>query len=312
MAGKDYGLVDKNSNFPLSGTHLDTITVKIAPAGTLYSNEFGEVSHSRFGHAWVEFQGESIGWGTGESKEVGGADNITFKDSVAYDKQKVTSITYPLYTDQVIKNIENYLADIINGFFDGEFGSFSKDYHLIDNNCIKFVNSILAITRESDDSDNVDAIPDLMGISPDLIIESFECQVQAFKEMKPAAPFDFIGDDIIYFAENNVLIFEADEAFSGQNEGALELFALWRDTTKENLTDNIGMYVLDEFTLPEMSVIYIENDSVDTSGNGFINWSGEYTIQTENLYFEADKMVALFNSTIDVVGVNNNFDDLVL
>ncbi|MDX7989243.1 hypothetical protein FE392_18335 [Xenorhabdus sp. 12] len=314
MIGKDYGLIDKNINAHLSGTHLETITVKIAPAGTIYTNEAGEISHSKFGHAWVEFQGESIGWGTGETKEIGGADNITFKDSAGYDKFQVTSITYPLYTEQVIKNIENYLSDVINGVFDGEFGSFPKDYHLLKNNCIKFVNSILSITREGG---NADAIPDLIGISPNMIIDNMDCSVQIFKEIDSAFPFDFTGSGIINLAENNVISFEQYGKseqygeFFDQREGGLGSLNLQDDVVKENMANDNELYALSESALSAMSILYEENEIIDINNHFIMNWSGG-SMQIANTDFGIDEMIKPLNATIDIVGVNTTFDTVIL
>ncbi|PHM36286.1 hypothetical protein Xmau_04295 [Xenorhabdus mauleonii] len=321
MIGKDYGLIDKNINAPLSGTHLDTITIKIAPAGTIYTNEAGEISHSKFGHAWVEFQGESIGWGTGETKEIGGADNITFKDSAGYDQFQVTSITYPLYTEQVIKNIENYLSDVINGVFDGEFGSFPKDYHLLKNNCIKFVNSILAITREGG---NVDAIPDLIGISPNMIIDNMECSVQVFKEIDSGFPFDLTGADIINLAENSVISFEKYGGFAqhrefeqyeevfDQGEDFLEPLNLQGDAIKENVTNNNELSALSEAALSAISILYEENEITSINNHLSINGNDGNTMEIASTDVVTDEIIHPLNVTIDIVGVNNSFNDMIL
>ncbi|WP_340614114.1 hypothetical protein [Xenorhabdus thailandensis] len=84
MRGKSPGTYFNKADADLLPYH-GGITIKIAPSGTKYTNEAGKVSESRFGHAWVEFQGESIGWGLGDDKSVGGVDNLTFRDSMAYD-----------------------------------------------------------------------------------------------------------------------------------------------------------------------------------------------------------------------------------
>ncbi|WP_426576497.1 hypothetical protein ACP179_18975 [Xenorhabdus stockiae] len=231
----------------------DSITIKVAPSGTEYTNAAGVVSKSTFGHAWVEFQGESIGWGLGDDKKVGGVDNLTFRDSVGYDPSKVVSVTYPLYSEPVIGNIERYISELKSNNFDGwaEGTGFKKDYHLLTNNCIDFVNSILEVTEYENNVDWLDYIPPLQGITPDGVIriqdldpnmvkEVIEQHISEFENKETPLVIDLTGDGITTIAENGNILFDHDNNGIIESSGWIEsnsAFLVW-DKNKDGKINN--------------------------------------------------------------------------
>ncbi|OKP02121.1 hypothetical protein [Xenorhabdus eapokensis] len=230
------------------------ITIKIAPSGTKYTNEAGKVSESRFGHAWVEFQGESIGWGLGVDKRVGGVDNLTFRDSTAYDASKVVSVTYPLYSENVVGNIERYISELKNGNFDNNWAKssgFKKNYNLLTNNCIDFVNSILAVTEVDNDAHYLDYIQPLQGLTPDGIIhlldldlnqvkEIIEQHINEFENKETPLVIDLTGGGITTIAENGNLFFDHDNNGIIESSGWIEsnsAFLVW-DKNRDGKINN--------------------------------------------------------------------------
>ncbi|MEQ2015756.1 hypothetical protein ABLB90_04020 [Photorhabdus bodei] len=226
MPSKDYGLVDKVFNENFKGMHVETITVKIAPSGTKYANASGDVSKSTFGHVWVEFQGESIGWGLGDNKQVGGVENITFRDSIAYDKSKVSSVTYPIYSESVVHNMRNYISDLKNG----NFYDFKPNYNLLTNNCIDFVNSILRVSHYDNDKHGIDFIQELRGMSPNAVLDNLEEIVEDQKSIETPLIIDLTGDGIITIAENGSIHFDHDNDGIVESSGWIEAnnaFLVW-------------------------------------------------------------------------------------
>lgn len=203
--GKDFGLIERNEIKGKNYTIRETITVKIAPSGTVYTDINRKSTESTFGHAWIEFKGESIGWGMGESKMEGGSDNLTFHDSKGYDPNKVTSVTLPLYTNEIIGRINNAISKMKSG----DYTHFESNYNLFNNNCIDFVNYILALTENGEH--NPDYILQLMGDTPNKIIEKMEEYVDEQKETETPLVialvdegiFTLPDDDNIYFDHNN-------------------------------------------------------------------------------------------------------------
>lgn len=202
--GKDFGLVDKNDSARLKGQHIDTLTIKMAPSGTQYTNENQKVSNSMFGHVWIEFQGQSIGWGLGDTKTTGGVENLTFRDSIGYDQAKTTSITFPLYSQSVVNNISNY----ISGLKMGDFGNFSPNYNLVSNNCISFVNSVISITHYDNDKHNIDFINELQGMSPNAIIEAINDYITEQQETETPLVIDLTGAGINTLANDGLICFD--------------------------------------------------------------------------------------------------------
>ncbi|QXF35373.1 hypothetical protein CE143_20960 [Photorhabdus luminescens] len=226
MPSKDYGLVDKVFNENFKGMHVETITVKIAPSGTKYTNSAGDVSKSTFGHVWVEFQGESIGWGLGDNKQVGGVENITFRDSIAYDKSKISSVTYPIYSESVVHNMRNYISDLKNG----NFYDFKPNYNLLTNNCIDFVNSILRVSHYDNDKHGIDFIQELRGMSPNAVLDNLEEIVEDQKSTETPLIIDLTGDGIITIAENGSIYFDHDNDGIVESSGWIEAnnaFLVW-------------------------------------------------------------------------------------
>ncbi|CDG95127.1 Complete genome; segment 14/17 (modular protein) [Xenorhabdus bovienii str. puntauvense] len=229
------------------------ITIKIAPSGTEYTNAAGVVSKSPFGHAWVEFQGESIGWGLGDDKKVGGVDNLTFRDSMGYDASKVVSVTYPLYSEPVVGNIERYISELKSGNFDGwaNESKFKKDYHLLTNNCIDFVNSILEVTGYENEILELDTIPKLFGFTPDRVIrlldldqnqvkEIIEQQISDFENKETPLVIDLTGDGIATIKENGNIFFDHDNNGIIESSGWIEsnsAFLVW-DKNKDGKINN--------------------------------------------------------------------------
>ncbi|MBD2784886.1 hypothetical protein ID858_03015 [Xenorhabdus sp. DI] len=229
------------------------ITIKIAPSGTEYTNAAGVVSNSTFGHAWVEFQGESIGWGLGDDKKLGGVDNLTFRDSMAYDPSKVVSVTYPLYSEPVVGNIERYISELKSNDFDGwaKDLKFKKDYHLLTNNCIDFVNSILEITEVENDVHWLDAIPGLRGLTPNSNInllnldantvkEIIEQHINEFENKETPLVIDLTGDGITTITENSNIFFDHDNDGIIESSGWIEsnsAFLVW-DKNKDGKINN--------------------------------------------------------------------------
>lgn len=203
--GKDFGLIERNEIIGKNYTIRETITIKIAPSGALYTDINGKSTESTFGHAWIEFKGESIGWGMGGSKMEGGSDNLTFHDSKGYDPNKVTSVTLPLYTNEIIGRINNAISKMKSG----DYTNFESNYNLFNNNCIDFVNYILALTENGEH--NPDYILQLMGDTPNEIIEKMEEYVDEQKETETPLVialvdegiFTLPDDDNIYFDHNN-------------------------------------------------------------------------------------------------------------
>lgn len=203
--GKNFGLIERNEIKGKNYTIRETITVKIAPSGTVYTDINRKSTESTFGHAWIEFKGESIGWGMGKSKMEGGSDNLTFHDSKGYDPNKVTSVTLPLYTNEIIGRINNAISKMKLG----DYTHFESNYNLFNNNCIDFVNYILALTENGEH--NPDYILQLMGDTPNKIIEKMEEYVDEQKETETPLVialvdegiFTLPDDDNIYFDHNN-------------------------------------------------------------------------------------------------------------
>ena len=203
--GKDFGLIERNEIKGKNYTIRETITVKIAPSGTVYTDINRKSTESTFGHAWIEFKGESIGWGMGKSKMEGGSDNLTFHDSKGYDPNKVTSVTLPLYTNEIIGRINNAISKMKSG----DYTHFESNYNLFNNSCIDFVNYILALTENGEH--NSDYILQLMGDTPNKIIEKMEEYVDEQKETETPLVialvdegiFTLPDDDNIYFDHNN-------------------------------------------------------------------------------------------------------------
>ncbi|MBG2877024.1 hypothetical protein I4902_13890 [Proteus alimentorum] len=203
--GKNFGLIERNEIKGKNYTIRETITVKIAPSGTVYTDINRKSTESTFGHAWIEFKGESIGWGMGKSKMEGGSDNLTFHDSKGYDPNKVTSVTLPLYTNEIIGRINNAISKMKSG----DYTHFESNYNLFNNNCIDFVNYILALTENGEH--NPDYILQLMGDTPNKIIEKMEEYVDEQKETETPLVialvdegiFTLPDDDNIYFDHNN-------------------------------------------------------------------------------------------------------------
>ncbi|WP_109420168.1 hypothetical protein [Proteus terrae] len=98
----------------------------------------------------------------------GGADNLTFHDSKGYDSNKVTSMTFPLYSPEISDRISNAIEQMKNG----SYQHFPSSYNLLTNNCIDFVNHLLALTENGEN--NPDYILQLMGDTPNKIIEKIE------------------------------------------------------------------------------------------------------------------------------------------
>ncbi|WP_426576498.1 hypothetical protein ACP179_18985 [Xenorhabdus stockiae] len=231
----------------------DSITIKVAPSGTEYTNAAGVVSKSTFGHAWVEFQGESIGWGLGDDKSIGGVDNLTFRDSVGYDPSKVVSVTYPLYSEPVIGNMERYISELKSNNFDGwaDASKFKKDYHLLTNNCIDFVNSILHVTEYENEIHELDAIPPLQGMTPDGVIRLLdldanmvkaiiEQHISDFENKETPLVIDLTGDGITTIAENGNIFFDHDNNGIIESSGWIEsnsAFLVW-DKNKDGKINN--------------------------------------------------------------------------
>ncbi|WP_235525399.1 C97 family peptidase [Photorhabdus heterorhabditis] len=246
MRGKSPGTYFNKTDADLLPYH-GGITIKVAPSGTEYTNAAGVVSKSPFGHAWVEFQGESIGWGLGDDKKVGGVDNLTFRDSMAYDPSKVVSVTYPLYSEPVVGNIERYIYELKNGNFSG----FKKDYNLLTNNCIDFVNSILEITEYDNEIHYLDYIQPLHGLTPDGVIhlldldpnqvkEIIEQHIDEFENKETPLVIDLTGDGITTILENGNLFFDHDNNGIIESSGWIEsssAFLVW-DKNKDGKINN--------------------------------------------------------------------------
>ncbi|MCT8342671.1 MULTISPECIES: hypothetical protein [Photorhabdus] len=225
MPSKDYGLVDKIFNENFKEMHVETITVKIAPSGTKYTNATGDVSKSTFGHVWVEFQGESIGC-LGDNKQVGGVENISFRDSIAYDKSKISSVTYPIYSESVVNNMKSYISDLKNG----NFYDFKPNYNLLTNNCIDFVNSILRVSHYDNDKNGIDFIQELRGMSPNAVLDNLEEVVEDQKNTETPLIIDLTGDGIITIAENGSIYFDHDNDGIVESSGWIEAnnaFLVW-------------------------------------------------------------------------------------
>ncbi|EKT63851.1 hypothetical protein [Providencia burhodogranariea] len=211
MIGKDYGLVNKETNEKFNGQYTGTITVKIAPSGTKYAPFGGEGIQSQFGHVWIEFQGESIGWGVGDTKEIGGTENLTFIDSIAYNKSSVTNITYPIYSPMVMDNITQYISEVKSGKFTRQWGDFKLgSYNILTNNCIKFVNSILKITEYDNEIDNIDYIPPLVGLTPNDILLNIEGHKRDYETIESPLLIDITGNGIITQREGGLIYFDHD------------------------------------------------------------------------------------------------------
>ncbi|MEQ6968007.1 hypothetical protein [Pectobacterium polaris] len=202
--GKDFGLVDKYDNSRFHGKHIDTLTVKVAPSGTLYTDANGSTKESMFGHIWVEFQNESIGWGLGETKSNGGAENLTFRDSIGYDPARTSSVIFPLYSQNVVENIVNYLSDLKNG----NFNNFSPNYNLLTNNCIDFVNSILSMTHYDNDKHGLDHINEISERTPDKIVENLDKIVSDQESTETPLVIDLMGDGIMTLKEDGSITFD--------------------------------------------------------------------------------------------------------
>ncbi|MEQ2027777.1 hypothetical protein ABLB84_18965 [Xenorhabdus szentirmaii] len=229
------------------------ITVKIAPSGTEYTNAAGVVRNSTFGHAWVEFQGESIGWGLGDDKKLGGVDNLTFRDSMAYDPSQVFSVTYPLYSQPIIDNIGQYISQLKSNNFNeiAKYSGFKENYNLLTNNCIDFVNSILGLTEENSEGFMLDYIPELRGLTPNGVIrlldldpnavkEIIEQQIDEFENKETPLVIDLTGDGINTIAENRNIFFDHDNDGIIESSGWIELnseFLVW-DKNKDGKINN--------------------------------------------------------------------------
>ncbi|AYA39649.1 hypothetical protein HZS38_03095 [Xenorhabdus nematophila] len=229
------------------------ITVKIAPSGTEYTNAAGDVSKSPFGHAWVEFQGESIGWGLGDDKKLGGVNNLTFIDSMAYDPSQVFSVTYPLYSQPIIDNIVQYISQLKSNNFNeiAKYSGFKENYNLLTNNCIDFVNSILGLTEEDSEGFMLDYIPELRGLTPNGVIrlldldpnavkEIIEQQIDEFENKETPLVIDLTGDGINTIAENRNIFFDHDNDGIIESSGWIDpnsAFLVW-DKNKDGKINN--------------------------------------------------------------------------
>ncbi|MDS0790358.1 hypothetical protein OSB94_19905 [Proteus vulgaris] len=232
--GQDFGLIErdeiKNKHYPI----VDTIKVNIAPSGTLYTDINNQTSKSSFGHVWVEFRGESIGWGLGDTKMEGGADNLTFHDSKGYDSNKVTSMTFPLYSPEISDRISNAIEQIKNG----SYQHFPSSYNLLTNNCIDFINHLLALTENGEN--NPDYILQLMGDTPNKIIEKIEEYILEQQEaetplviaLTESGIFTLPDDDSIHFDHNNDEVKESTGWID--NNSAFLVF----DKNKNGVIDN--------------------------------------------------------------------------
>lgn len=202
--GQDFGLIErdeiKNKHYPI----VDTIKVNIAPSGTLYTDINNQTSKSSFGYVWVEFRGESIGWGLGDTKMEGGADNLTFHDSKGYDSNKVTSMTFPLYSPEISDHISNAIEQMKNG------------------------------------ENNPDYILQLMGDTPNKIIEKIEEYILEQQEaetplviaLTESGIFTLPDDDSIHFDHNNDEVKESTGWID--NNSAFLVF----DKNKNGVIDN--------------------------------------------------------------------------
>lgn len=200
--GKNFGLIERNEIKGKNYTIRETITIKIAPSHTIYTDINNQSTKSKFGHAWIEFKGESIGWGMGESKIEGGLDNLTFHDSEGYDPNKVTSVTLPLYTNEIIGRINNAIPKMKSG----DYTHFESSYNLFNNNCIDFVNYILALTENGEH--NPDYILQLIGDTPDEIIEKMEEYVDEQKETETPLVIALTGDGILTLPDDDNIHFD--------------------------------------------------------------------------------------------------------
>lgn len=232
--GKNFGLIERNEIIGKNYTIRETITVKIAPSHTVYTDINNQSTKSKFGHAWIEFKGESIGWGMGGSKMEGGSDNLTFHDSKGYDPNKVTSITLPLYTNEIIGRINNAISKMKSG----DYTHFESNYNLFNNNCIDFVNYILALTENGEH--NPDYILQLIGDTPDKIIEKMQEYIDEQKEtetplviaLTESGIFTLPDDDSIHFDHNNDEVKESTGWID--NNSAFLVF----DKNKNGVIDN--------------------------------------------------------------------------
>jgi hypothetical protein len=237
MSGKDLGLVEKDQLRQFHGTEKDILTVKVAPAGTIFTDADGNQSKSLFGHVWIEFQGESIGWGLGDSKGVGGAENLTFRDSQAYDAANTSSISYPLYSQSVIGNISNYISDLKSGVFNRDF---SSNYNLVTNNCIDFVNSVIRVTHHDNDMHFMDHVLELDELTPNGVEENLEETAEEQKNAETPLVIDMTGEGIHTTLEDGSIYFDhsgdGDSGSTGwiKNNSA---FLVW-DKNNNGLIDN--------------------------------------------------------------------------
>ncbi|MBD2792578.1 hypothetical protein [Xenorhabdus szentirmaii] len=208
--GKNFGLIERN-DFKGEGYVIKyTLKINIAPSGTTYTNINGDQSKSAFGHVWVEFNGESIGWGTGDSKMAGGAENLTFHDSKGYDSTKVTSITLPLYADEVAGNIKGFISEMK----EGNYKHFPNNYNLLTNNCIDFVNHILSLSEIGEN--NPDYMLELFGGTPNEIIERIQEHIDEQESVETPLVIALSGDGIFTLPDDDTIYF--DHNTDGVNE----------------------------------------------------------------------------------------------
>ncbi|KOY63236.1 hypothetical protein AM629_04685 [Photorhabdus heterorhabditis] len=166
---------------------------------------------------------------------------------MAYDPSKVVSVTYPLYSEPVVGNIERYIYELKNGNFSG----FKKDYNLLTNNCIDFVNSILEITEYDNEIHYLDYIQPLHGLTPDGVIhlldldpnqvkEIIEQHIDEFENKETPLVIDLTGDGITTILENGNLFFDHDNNGIIESSGWIEsssAFLVW-DKNKDGKINN--------------------------------------------------------------------------
>ncbi|AXG45328.1 hypothetical protein GPY51_23000 [Photorhabdus laumondii subsp. laumondii] len=145
---------------------------------------------------------------------------------MAYDKSKISSVTYPIYSESVVNNMRNYISDLKNG----NFYDFKPNYNLLTNNCIDFVNSILRVSHYDNDKNGIDFIQELRGMSPNAVLDNFEEIVEDQKSTETPLIIDLTGDGIITIAENGSIYFDHDNDGIVESSGWIEAnnaFLVW-------------------------------------------------------------------------------------
>ncbi|MBD2798274.1 hypothetical protein ID856_17400 [Xenorhabdus sp. 18] len=162
-------------------------------------------------------------------------ENLTYHDTKGYDPSKVTSFTLPLYSHDGVNMIRSSINDVKLG----NFNSFSPNYNLLTNNCIDFVNGILMSNGEPGE-DNPDAIRELLGKTPNQIIEKIEEYIEGEEERDTPLIIALSEDGIFTLPDNDTIYFDHNNDDINESTGWItnsSAFLVW-DKDNNGIIDN--------------------------------------------------------------------------